>query len=201
MVVQAEVRVGLERLTALEKLASDYGRMAQENRNRRISARLSYLMVGVAVAVTIFFFIQSQNRIKEQTVANKAAVAQIEAEGADRRNQNCEILERQHAETVRSLKLTYDYLAGLTPAQRQEPLNKLLITQLPQTEKQARIDQAPAYCDEPGAAAEAKGADPVGLPEPDPVIPKRPEVLNKILHATPVPTPFDMRNPDNRVQP
>ena len=47
---------------------------------------------------------------------------------------------------------------------------------------QARTDVAPDFCDEPGAKAEKlwrdshgkQGAPPVGLPEPDPVVPQRP---------------------------
>lgn len=197
-VQRAEARVNSDRLASLEALAADYARMSRENSMKRISQRISYVIAGLAIFATLGLFVSNQNRIQEQSRNNAEAISRIDTEGVERRDQNCNILESQHLESVRGLRLTYDYLAGLTVAERQQPINRLLIAQLPQTERQARIDQAPEYCDEPGAAAEAKGAEPVGLPEPDPILPERPEALQKFL-PKPTPTPtFDLRSPDAR---
>lgn len=92
------------------------------------------------------------------------AVNNFQREGQERRNQTCVIFERQQITNVRLLQNTYDFLLGLTPAQRHDPLNRFIRKQLPQTEAEARLDPSPPYCDEPGA----------GLPEPDPKVPPRP---------------------------
>ncbi len=91
----------------------------------------------------------------------------LEDEGAGRRSQSCELFEAGHLADVKGLRRTYGYLAGLSTEQRAEPLNRLLLRVLPETEREARIDRAPAYCDEPR----------IGLPEPDPVLPERPAAL------------------------
>ena len=99
--------------------------------------------------------------------SNQDAIRAIERERIERTNQSCDITERKQADDVRKLRNTYDYLVGLTPRQRRTALNAAIIRQLPRTEEEARRDDAPAFCDEPG----------VGLPEPDPKLPRRPKSL------------------------
>lgn len=98
---------------------------------------------------------------------------QIANEGKERRSDTCRTFEGAHLQEVRSLKSLYDYLALLTVAQRREPLNRTIAKGLPELELNARTDQdqngeyVPEYCDAPG----------VGLPEPDPKVPRRPASL------------------------
>jgi hypothetical protein len=93
----------------------------------------------------------------------------LEDEGANRRDQSCELFESAHLADVEGLRRTYGYLVELTPEQAAEPINRLLIRLLPEAEREARKDRAPEYCDEPR----------IGLPEPDPVVPERPAALRK----------------------
>ncbi len=105
--------------------------------------------------------------------ANHSAVSKITAEGRDRRSQTCTTFESEHLQEVRQLRATYAYLLALTAQERRSTLNRFVIRQLPERERDARTDAdafgvtVPAYCDEPG----------IGLPEPDPVTPKRPASL------------------------
>ena len=126
-------------------------------------------------------------------------IGSLEAERKERTDQNCELFERLHlrdvqdyADSSRGFALTLDFIQGLTPEQRREPLNALIIAQLPETrkdflkeEREAHIDIAPNYCDLPGAVKEAMGAKPVGLPEPDPVVPERPKVVQDYFDSLP----------------
>lgn len=95
----------------------------------------------------------------------------INNESANRRDQNCKIFEGQERDARRGLALTYRYLSSLRPDQivgpTADPINKLLLAQLPETELTARSTVAPAYCNEPG----------VGLPEPGVPFPSRPAGL------------------------
>lgn len=101
-------------------------------------------------------------------------ISRVQAESKTRADQNCKIFETQHLATVERLRNTYKYLLALTPDERAlaasghgNQLNILVMRNLKQTEAEAKIDPAPIYCDKPG----------VGLPEPDPVVPKRPPEL------------------------
>lgn len=92
--------------------------------------------------------------------------AKIQSEGRERRSQSCLSSEGKHLDEVNQLKRTYGYLE-----RNREHLNVGLAAEimrvLPETERHAMHDAAPAFCDEPG----------IGLPEPDPKIPKRPAFL------------------------
>lgn len=93
-------------------------------------------------------------------------IDRVRAEGAERRDQTCLIFERQQKAAVDQVGQTYRYLAGLTPKQLGEPLNRAVIANLPQLVHDATTAEAPVYCD-------AKG---VGLPEPDPQLPHPPHL-------------------------
>lgn len=154
-----------------------------------MGALLLVVMVAVVAALNAKGASDNATRASEQAkdAANRAneAIAQIAREGAERRDDSCRKDERLHLEQVTRLRRTYEYLAALTPKQRREPINAAVLRFLPQTERDARVDPAPDFCDEPGEKAEAlwyrtkgrQGAPPVGLREPDPVVPERPAAL------------------------
>lgn len=92
----------------------------------------------------------------------------ISDEGKGRRDQSCRQSEAKHLADVQELRRTYRFLTD--PAKRRllgRGLARLIILTLPQREREARVDPAPPFCDEPG----------IGLPEPDPTVPKRPQGL------------------------
>jgi hypothetical protein len=89
------------------------------------------------------------------------------AEQKARRDQACAISEAKQRRDIDSLRRTYDYLLTLSPTEKRDPINRAVLAGLPRTEADARLDDAPPYCDEPG----------IGEPEPDPTIPRRPIAL------------------------
>jgi hypothetical protein len=92
----------------------------------------------------------------------------ISNEGRERRDQTCTQSEREHLVKVQELRRTYGFLTNPKKRRLLGPgLTKLVILGLPRTEREARVDPAPPFCNEPG----------IGLPEPDPVIPPRPHGL------------------------
>lgn len=94
----------------------------------------------------------------------------IISESKERRNQTCRVFESAHKQEIDDLNGTYRYLAGAPPPERGTTLYTLILSNLKKLESEAKDDEdevgvvVPAYCDEPG----------IGLPEPDPVVPKRP---------------------------
>lgn len=82
----------------------------------------------------------------------------------DRLDQSCTIFEMHQKDDVDALSRTYRYLAGLSGGELAQPINRAILANLPRTVREAQLDDAPAYCDEPGR----------GLPEPDPRVPDRP---------------------------
>jgi hypothetical protein len=97
---------------------------------------------------------------------NHSAIDLIEREGRERRDQSCMLSERQHLQDVIQLRRTYRYLVDPEKFgdRKGSDLYNVVLAQLGRTERQARIDRAPQFCDEPG----------IGLREPDPRIPQRP---------------------------
>ena len=128
------------------------------------------LAVGVLLGVLASAIVTNRDTADAAKVAAakaNRAVRQIEAESRARRDQSCRISEETHKDDVDSLRRTYKYLLDLTPRQKQTTFNRALLANLPNVERKARQDPAPPFCDEPG----------IGLPEPDPVVPKRPKSL------------------------
>lgn len=91
----------------------------------------------------------------------------FDVEANARRDQSCKITEGQQRAEVQSLRRTYSYLLSLSTKERRDPINRAVLAGLPTQEAQARQDNAPAFCDDPG----------YGEPEPDPVVPRRPAAL------------------------
>lgn len=97
--------------------------------------------------------------------------ARIVSEGRERRDQSCLQNERRHLDDVQQLRNTYEFLEHLPRSEWGTPLTRAIVRQLPQIERDARVDVAPKFCDEHG----------IGLPEPDPVVPKR-RNFDRLLH-------------------
>jgi outer membrane murein-binding lipoprotein Lpp len=178
----------------------------QKNRHRRRKEDLVKPLAGIILALLLVIGIGAYTIVEIATEANTAArdaktlaaklarttatIEQLraetrarEAEGRERRDQQCELFERQHLDDVKQLRGTYKYLLRLPPSELRaptNPLNEAVILQLRETERAATRDSAPDFCDEPGADAERRGAEPVGLPEPDPKVPRRPAALKGI---------------------
>lgn len=137
--------------------------------------------VAIIPAIAVMAALVAVFRVEDAVEANKRAIEAIEIESADRRDQTCQIFEAQHLANVTRLKRTYRYLEGLPRAEWGSTLTLAVLDGLPALETEARIDQAPPYCDEPGEAQEflfkkskgKEGLPPVGLPEPDPHVPHR----------------------------
>jgi hypothetical protein len=89
------------------------------------------------------------------TIITQQNVSRINREGAERRDQQCVVFERQQQQDVDALDRTYKYLSGLTARDLSQALNKAVLAQLPKTIRDAEEDDAPTYCHEKG----------VGLPE------------------------------------
>lgn len=125
------------------------------------AGRKSLLLPGVAVVLAAAaIFLSAFLFARVQAVFDKLAM-----ESKGRRDQACLRDETAHKRDVRQLRQTYKFLAAPPPSLRD--LVPLIVAQLPRTEQEAE-DKAPAFCDEPG----------IGLPEPDPVIPRRPRALS-----------------------
>jgi hypothetical protein len=133
-----------------------------EVRYRRVTELLFASMVVTLIVCTLGLILISQqaSRIQDAQVSFKA-------ETRERVNQTCRILEGKQRDTVDQLKQTYTYLLGLSPAEKRSPLNRAVLANVPKLERDARVNDAPAYCNDPG----------VGLPEPDPEPPARPAQL------------------------
>jgi hypothetical protein len=135
------------------------------------------LIAFVAVAAAAIFSSARTFQIADQ---NRTALEQIKREGVERRDQICLSTEREHLTKVSQLIRTYAYIDSLpdTAFDKTPPnaINLAVLTGLPQTEEAARTDVAPAFCDET-----LPGGKPVGLPEPDPIVPARPKRIDRLL--------------------
>jgi hypothetical protein len=160
----------------------------EDKRFSRASQKLSYILVGIGLALFLAISFANQQNIKDSQKQLKQVVAasakQLKVDDQERKvrtDQACNLFERLHHRDVseylverRSIVLLTNFVNDLSPEEREQPFNKLIISNIPQARKdyfkeesEASIDIAPAYCDEPG----------VGLKEPDPCVPGRPELL------------------------
>lgn len=175
--------------------------MTKLSRHKAAIGRLvPYLLVVVAGVGSYAYVSQtagdaSDSAASAETAAQQAkaasrkndrAIARINAARREARDQGCKIDERQHKEELRQLRETYKLLEAQGPeAIAADPVLSYVVANLDRQEREAKLDRAPEYCDEPGVKAERlfkrtngqQGAPPVGLPEPDPKIPERPAAL------------------------
>jgi hypothetical protein len=100
-------------------------------------------------------------------------VHKLDQEAEVRRSQTCETFEGAYAEQIRRLENTYVFLLLPGIRERSPDLYDFALRELPTLERGAESDddpfgpRVPAYCDDPN----------VGLPEPDPKVPRRPDGL------------------------
>lgn len=97
---------------------------------------------------------------------DRSNITKIAREANERRDQTCVIFETNQLEDIRQLRRTYDFLSRPPRSRLERQLQTLTLGFLPETERDARIDDAPPYCDAPN----------VGLPEPDLPMPVRPDL-------------------------
>jgi hypothetical protein len=117
------------------------------------------IITGLVLAALL----QDDARDRREAVRERRAAAEI----VERRDQTCKLFERAANEAVIRVQRTYMYLDGLSPRERRQPLNRAILAQLPENERVARTQRAPAYCHKPG----------VGLDTPPLPVPKRPASL------------------------
>lgn len=166
--------------------------LPQEHRRLLPTLRLlAFLLVFAAAIFSSVRTFEVADQTRELAQKNSAVLRRINMESTERRNQICLSDEREHKENVDRLVRTYGYIESLTPRQRGNAINQAVILQLPVTEKTAQTDTAPDFCDEPGVKNEKlyqrtqgeQGKPPVGLPEPDPVVPKRSTMVDKAFKS------------------
>ena len=93
-------------------------------------------------------------------------VRTLRAETSERRNQTCELFERENRAAIDRLNRSYNYLSELSQPELIEPLNRAILSQIEQLELEARA-KPPEFCLPPE----------VGLPDPPLPIPSRPPNL------------------------
>lgn len=132
---------------------------------------LAYLVLASVVIFT-------SARTFDIASGNKVALEQIKKEGEQRRDQICLGAERTYNSEVTTLKSTYRYLEELKPREVSSSINVAVLRGLPQTEDTVKTGAAPAFCDETNS-----DGSPVGLPEPNPTVPKRPAKVDHMYKA------------------
>jgi hypothetical protein len=164
--------------------AGPQGERGRDAKSWRLWPTLRLLAFVLVAAASIF----AAARTYDIAAENKATIERVEEnqrkialEGVQRRDQICLAAEREHASHVTRLTRTYEYIVSL-PAEAFDPkfaanqINLAVLRQLPQTEDEAKSDVAPEFCD-----VTLPGNVPVGMPEPDPIVPERPEKIDQLL--------------------
>jgi hypothetical protein len=144
---------------------------------KRAGSIISLVVATAAVFIAGYAVFNVEAAVDDIAATQKAA----NFETLERRDQTCHIFESQHLTNVRRLEGTYEFLDNLPRSEWGSPLTRAVLRGLPALEAEARVDQAPPYCDEPGEAQEflyqksngKRGLPPIGLPEPDPELPVR----------------------------
>lgn len=170
-------------------MSTDRNRRRRDPRDWVILRAIPALLIVAAVAaITALWAYRVSTRATEASArATEAsrqvqiAVRRIVLEGEERRDQTCKLFETQHLADVKRLRNTYSYLGNLPVAEWGTTVTVAIVQGLRDLERDARTDSAPPYCDEPGALAEARGAKPIGLPEPDPKVPHHRD-FSALLH-------------------
>jgi hypothetical protein len=124
---------------------------------RDYKATIGYLALVFYVTVVLALVLDGQHDFQGQQERFNRNALEV-------RSANCLRDEREHLRDVEMLRDTYAYLKQLRPDELGDGINRFIIGRLSETEARAKQDVAPPHCDDPG----------FGLPEPDPVLPKRP---------------------------
>jgi hypothetical protein len=146
------------------------------NRHRRGAQLLAYILIAAAA-------IFASARTFDLAKSNTEALQQISREGVERRDQSCRGDEAEHVQEVTRLTRTYEYVDSLPTKSFNDldTINKAIIRQIPDIEADAKTDPAPEFCDKTVINPETGERENVGLPEPDPIIPERPESVQRLL--------------------
>lgn len=93
----------------------------------------------------------------------------IQQEGVERRDQTCVLFEREQLAATFRVVRTYEYLDELPREDYGSNLTRAIVRGLPEQETDARLSQAPPFCDE-----KTENGREIGLPESknDPKLPK-----------------------------
>lgn len=122
---------------------------------------VALLAATIAVVVAVIVYVRLSDQ-QDRFFANAVRV----------RSQNCKLFEADHLRDVVQLRQTYAYLEQLHKDEFDDPINRFVVARLSETEATAHHDSAPDYCDN-----QQPNGKPYGLPEPDPVVPDRPQFL------------------------
>jgi hypothetical protein len=149
--------------------------------NGTVTPAVIIILLMVIINASVFFYFDYRSNKADEGIqnnvsqledfakANRHIIVRLENERAIRTDQNCKLFEREHKKAVQDLEDTYEFLKS--PVAHETPgLTRFIILNLPRTEEEARVDNAPEYCDNPG----------LGLKEPDPKIPERPHQLDEL---------------------
>lgn len=85
-------------------------------------------------------------------------------------SQFCGLAEGVQLEHVHTLERTYDYLGKLEREDLTLTINRVVLANLAEQEREAHRDTAPGICDHFG----------LGLPEPDHAVPERPDTVSRL---------------------
>lgn len=129
-----------------------------------LSRRLSLILTALTIGYTTFVFAQADEALDKVEAEATGLIKEAEA----RRDQTCVIFEREWHADVRRLANTYAYLRTISEEDRDDALYVTIVRLLPQTEEAVRLGKPPEYCDPRD----------VGLSEPYPEIPSRPDSLD-----------------------
>lgn len=125
-------------------------------------ALVALLLASITLLVSVVLYVRSVD-----------ATDKITAETNERRDQACRGAEGLYKTELESLRQTYDLFANPPKGLEELVRDPRLVQQLHEQERDARKDNdrfgqfVTPSCDDPG----------IGLPEPDPEVPKRPKGL------------------------
>lgn len=135
----------------------------RELKKVKIAVAIAISVVAIGCGIGIYESRKAGEDAGEAVDKARTAFHAFVVESRNRRDEACTISEREHLQDVDKLRRTYSYLDALTPIEVSQTINQFIIANLNEQEENARRDVAPSYCDEQG----------IGLPEPDPTLPKR----------------------------
>lgn len=134
------------------------------DRHELVLLRMGFLAMFCVSVVAGYLSWTTNQETDDLARSNRENFQQYTKESKDRRSQSCRGDEQEHLDNVNQLKQTYKILSDPKLRAEFDPgIIQFAIVNLPVLERKARVDQAPEFCDEPG----------FGLPEPDPVVPKK----------------------------
>lgn len=108
---------------------------------KKVIVAISIISIGCAIGIW-----QSRQAGEDA----QRAIANSNKDTFIRLDESCTQKERQWTSTVHSIQITYNYLEELSPKQIADPLNQLIIRELPRTYKEAKFNKPISACKEKG---------------------------------------------------